>query len=102
MATIWYMKEGEIQRGSAAGERSIDWCVEQVGLKESNWIAGLETRNLTIGEKTPMSDYRGNRFVVVEINDSGRKDSSGKSWATGYYLLEDKDPGDVFPLLNNP
>ncbi len=100
MATIWYLKEGEIQRGPSIAERSIDWCVDILGLKESDLMTGLETRGLTIGEKTPMSDYRGNRYVVIEINDAARQDSSGKLWETGYYLIEDKDPGDVQSLLN--
>jgi hypothetical protein len=101
MATIWFTKEGETQIGPSIAERSIDWCVEKLGLKESDRIADLKTRKLTIGSKTPMSNYRGNRFVIIEINDASRQDSSGRSWNTGYYLI-DKEPAEVYRILGSP
>ena len=102
MATIWYTKEGEIQRGPEAGKKSINWCVSNLGLKERDRIADLDVRNLKIDEKTSMSDIRGKRFVVIEINNSDRTDAWGKSCETGYYLIEDNEPGDVQPLLQKP
>ncbi len=100
MATIWFVKEGEIQKGPSIAERSIDWCINKLGLKESDWIADLSTRKLTIGSKTPISSYRGYRFVVIEIKDPGHQHSSGKSWATGYYII-DKEPAEVQQILSS-
>ncbi len=98
MATIWFLKEGEIQRGPAIARRSIDWCVDKLGLKESDLIADLNERNLTIGKKVQMVELRPNQFVLIEINDSNRQDLSRKSWATGYYLI-DKEPAEVQQAL---
>ena len=101
MATIWFLKEGEIQRGPAIAKRSIDWCVDKLGLKESNRIADLNGRNLTIGKRSRYGELRPNRFVLIEINDSDRQDSSRKSWATGYYLIVDKEPAEVQQALGS-
>lgn len=100
MATIWFLKEGEIQRGPAIAKRSIDWCVDKLGLKESNRIADLNERNLTIGKRSRYGELRPNRFVLIEINDSDRQDLSHKSWATGYYLI-DKEPAEVQRVLSS-
>jgi len=99
MATIWFLKEGEIQRGPAIAKRSIDWCVDELGLKEIDRIADLNVRNLTIGKKVQMGESGPNRFVLIEINDSDRQDLSRKSWATGYYLIIDKEPAEVQRVL---
>ncbi len=101
MATIWFLKEGEIQRGPAIAKRSIDWCVDKLGLIESDRIADLNERNLTIGKKVQMGELGPNRFVLIEINDSDRQDLSSKSWATGYYLIIDKEPAEVQRVLSS-
>lgn len=100
MATIWFLKEGEIQRGPAIANRSIDWCLDKLGLKESNRIADLNERNLTIGKRSRYGELRPNRFVLLEINDSDRQDLSHKSWTTGYYLI-DKEPAEVQRVLSS-
>ncbi len=100
MATIRFLKEGEIQRGPAIARRSIDWCVDKLGLKESDRIADLNERNRMIGKKVQIGELRPDRFVLIEINDSDRQDLSRKSWATGYYLI-DKEPAEVQRVLSS-
>ena len=86
MATIWYMREGEEQRGSSIAEKSLDWCVENLRLEGDRRIADLTTRPLIVGRKDPMSPFR-NQLVVVEVKNNDCQ-GSFKNWRPGYYLLE--------------
>jgi hypothetical protein len=99
MATIWLLKSGEIQRGLSAGSKSLDWCVENLGLRPSNRIAGLETRNLRIGEKEDpqRAPYRGLRHAVVQVDEADLQNKN--DWKTGFYLLE-KDATQVGKILD--
>jgi hypothetical protein len=84
MASIWFVKEGEPQSGDSIAQKPIDWCVKNLGLKPDNWIAGLEERNLTIGQKTATGAVADYRFVIVKIDDV----AGAKGWKPGFYLLD--------------
>jgi hypothetical protein len=88
LATIWFLKEGELHAGPSIERKSLDWSVENLGLRPDNWIADLPTKNLTIGEKSEagLGPYRGFRFVIVEINQDELGTNSG--WKTGFHLLD--------------
>lgn len=90
MATIWFLKEGEIQVGPPKGEKPLDWCVENLGLQPDNWITDLATKNLTIGEKSKagLGPYRGFRFVIIQVDDDDLSTVSAKNWKPGFHLLE--------------
>ncbi len=88
VVTIWFVKEGEIQVGSPIAEKPLDWCVETLGLRQDNWIAPLERKNLTIGEKKVLGEYGPFRFVVIEITEDDLRAISDKAWQPGFYLLD--------------
>ena len=98
MATIWFVKEGEIQVGPPIAQRSVDWCVENLGLQASNWITGPKRTHLVIGQKMPLGALGEYRFVVVEI-DADDVDAGVKGWKMGYYLLEIA-PRDARRIIN--
>lgn len=54
MATIWFLKEGEIQQGPLAAEMSVQWYEKSLAFRSDNWIANLATSTYTIGEKSKM------------------------------------------------
>jgi hypothetical protein len=90
MATIWFLKEGEIQSGPPIEEKSLDWCIKNLGLRSDNWLTDLPTKNLTVGEKskTGLGPYRGFRFVLVEVDQDDLGTSSiTEEWKTGFRLL---------------
>ena len=89
MATIWFLQEGEIQKGPPIATKPLDWCVINLGLRPDSWIA---KKNLTVGEKseTGRGPYRGFRFVLVEVN----QDDLRIGWKTGFHLL-DRDATEV-------
>ena len=98
MATIWFCREGEIQVGPPIAQRSIDWCVKNLGLQASNWMAGPKQTHLVIGQKSPLGALGEYRFVVVEIDDDD-VDAGVKGWKMGYYLLE-IEPRDARRIIN--
>jgi len=87
MASIWFVKEGEIQKGYPIAQKPVGWCVKNLGLPSDNWIAGLGQTSLTIGQKTILGVYGDYPFVVVEIDDDDVR-AGAQSWKTGFYLLE--------------
>jgi len=93
MATIWFLQEGEIQKGPSIATKPLDWCVINLGLRPDNWIA---KKNLAVGEKseTGRGPHRGFRFVLVEVN----QDDLRTGWKTGYHLL-DTDATEVRKVL---
>jgi hypothetical protein len=99
MATIWYLKEGVRQVGPSAAEKSLDWFVRNLDLRIDNWIAGLETKNLTVGDKSnpELAPYRGFRYAVIEVSDADLQNRN--DWKTGFYLLK-KDATQVRKILD--
>jgi hypothetical protein len=92
MATIWFLEEGPIQ-GPPAAEKSLGWCVKNLGLRADDWIAPQNS-------KPELAAYRGFCYVVVQVSDADLTDT--KNWKTGFYLLE-KDATRVRKILqNNP
>ena len=87
MATVWFVKEGGIQVGPSIARKPVDWCVKNLGLQPSNWIAGSRQEDLTIGQKTTLGAYADYRFVIVEIDDDDVS-AGATGWKLGYYLLE--------------
>ena len=87
MATIWFLKSGETQSGASIAEKSLDWCVQSLGLRPDNWIASLETRHLTIDEKedSRRAPFGGFSHAVVRLSDAEISDKC--IWKPGLYLL---------------
>ena len=101
MAKIWMHKSGEAQRGERADDRPLNFCIDELQLRQDDWIAPLDKKDpLIIGEKEDptRTPFRGLRFVVVEINND---DLSCKSpdWRTGYYLLKSLDATQASKIL---
>jgi hypothetical protein len=88
MATIWFLKEGEIQTGPAEAEKPLDWCIKNLGLRQDNWWADLTTTSIVIGEKAKggLGPFRGFRYVLVEVNQDNI--GKGSDWPPGFYLLD--------------
>ncbi len=69
MAKIWFVKQGaKPTLGEAPYQRSLEWCVDNLSLLPSHWIAPLESPQ-PFGESTSLDAYRSPRFVVVEVED---------------------------------
>jgi len=89
MATMWFFKEGEVQSGFSRGHRSIDWCVNNLGLRQHNWFAPLTTKELTFGEKRTngLEPYRSFCFVIVALKEEDLETAPHNGWRPGFYLL---------------
>ena len=83
MAKIWFVKEDTFPtRGHKQADRSIDWCVERLGLAHKQRVASAGV----IGG-ADLSSYKADfGRVVVAI---GREDGepATTSWLPGFYLL---------------
>jgi hypothetical protein len=83
MAKIWFVKEETFpMRGHKQGDRSVGWCVEQLGLVPRQ----LARAALVIGCADLSGFTAGCKRVVVSI---GREDEEGGAaeWPHGSYLL---------------
>lgn len=98
MAIIWFVKQGQIQVGPSAAEKSLDWCVKNLGLSADDWIANLEQSNLIMGQnRNPgLTPYGGFRHVIVGVDDDDHVDRN--DWKKGFYLLK-KDAVQVRKIL---
>jgi len=97
MAIIWFLKEGEIQVGPPKAEKPLEWCVQNLDLQPENWLAPLEQKNITIGQKTKLGEYRSFRFVLIEVNDNDLR-GADQTWKQGFHLL-DMDAQTARPIL---
>jgi hypothetical protein len=88
MATIWFVKDGEVQNGPAMATKPLDWCVSTLGLCPDDWVTDLATKKLTIGENAnpELAPDRGFCFVLVQVGDEDLTGSGG--WKTGFHLLD--------------
>ena len=83
MALIWLLKPGEGQRGPAFDNRSLEFCFNELGLRQRDRIN--KYRRL-IKEDLKRSLALGPRYAVVELlNADLNKGHPG--WETGYYYL---------------
>src|ERR1044071_7975248 len=90
MATIWFVKEGEVQNGPAMATQPLDWCVSKLGLGPNNWVTDLVTKELRTGE-TVARDVpadRGFGCVLVQVGNDDLKDAGRTEWKTGFHLLD--------------
>jgi hypothetical protein len=79
---ISFYESGKSQKGRPVAEKSLDWCVERLGMRASGRIPDLKTK-LTIGEKEDSIQalFGGFRFAVVRVDEN---DLQGKNdWKTG-------------------
>ena len=88
MATIWFVKEGEVQKGPAMATQPLDWCVTTLGLRPDNWVTDLATKKQTIGENIDHVVAGRFRSVLVQIGDDDLTSSGRKEWKTGFHLLD--------------
>jgi hypothetical protein len=98
MARIWFLKEGAQQRGEAQTEKSLDWCVKELGLQKSHWDESLQQRPLIIGQPSQLSAVREYRFVVVTLDESDVSGEAAEGWKPGACLI-DMTPDEVRPIL---
>jgi len=50
MATVWFLKEGDVQLAFPIARKPLEWCVKNIGLRPDNWRADLARKNLTIAK----------------------------------------------------
>ena len=83
MALIWLLKPGEEQRGPAFDNRSLEFCFNELGLRQRDRINKYR-RLIKEDLKRPLD--LGLRYAVVELlNEDLNKGHPG--WETGYYYL---------------
>ncbi|HEY6198935.1 MAG TPA: hypothetical protein VI231_10015 [Candidatus Binatia bacterium] len=83
MAKIWFVKETTFpMRGHKQADRSVDWCVERLGLAPRQLVQAA----LVIGGADLSGFAAGCDRVVVSI---GREDEEpgAAEWPRGSYLL---------------
>lgn len=86
MANLWFLKSGEPKHGKAdVPEKTLEWCIETLGLQQSNWFTDLDASPV-IGEKEDprKAPALGLRHAVVQLFTEDVQDS----WKPGFYLLE--------------
>lgn len=85
MAKIWFVREGAKPTfGDPVGEKSLEWCVDNLGLSQSDWKAPFESPPL-LGESTSLDPFKSPGYVIIEIENQDITSSFGKGWRTGFY-----------------
>ena len=83
MAKIWFVKEATFPtRGHKQADRSVEWCVERLGLARKQRVASAGV----IGGADLSGSKAGFGRVVVSIGRED-EDSDTTSWPRGFYLL---------------
>ena len=87
MAQIWFVKSGEspTKGDEPYAERSLEWCVDNLGLRQADWIKPLGDLP-KIGDSTHLDAYRDPQYVVVKVENEEINDLSAKGWKSGFYL----------------
>jgi hypothetical protein len=87
MAQIWFVKSGEspTKGDGPYAERSLEWCVNNLGLRQADWKTPLGSPP-EIGDSTPLNAFRAPQHVVVQVENEDITDLSGKGWKSGFYL----------------
>ena len=96
MATVWFLKEGDVQSAFPIARKPLDWCVKNIGLRPDNWRADLARKNLTIAKNSTTGFGTDQTFgyVVVEIDkDDLATSRMGGEWKTGFHLLDSDEIG---------
>ena len=101
MALIWLLKSGEEQHGPPFDARSLEFCFNELGLRQRDRIETCLP--LIIGERrSPELDLR---YTVIELTEEDLSEDH-PGWQMGCYLLK-KDATEVieilkqFPVANN-
>src|SRR5262245_53048079 len=83
MAKIWFCKEGDRPTvGGPIAERPLSECVRVLDVRQDFYL-GDDPKKVRFGTPgDPMNEIRGNKHVVVEVEES---ESSPEGWAIGYY-----------------
>lgn len=81
MAKIWFVKEGLTGQGDPVAEKTLNWCVQNLGLKPTDWKSSLNSP-LTLGQRTALSEYSNLRFVVISLEEN----EATIDWKAGYYF----------------
>ena len=90
MAAIWFVKESDVQKGSAVASQPLDWCVSKLDVRPDNWVTDLATKKLTIGKNmdAELAPNRRCRSVLLQIGDDDLTGSGGKDWKRGFHLVD--------------
>ena len=84
MASIWFLKAGELQEGEPIDNKSLDFCFNHLGLRQRDWIAPLDTKGSLVDPGR--APALGQRYAIVEIRDQDLSPTD-PGWQTGYYRL---------------
>ena len=83
MAKVWFCRDGASPTvGSPAATVGLDECVQKLDLVRSNFLCDLSTTPRFGEPGDPMAVIRGNRHVVVEVEE---RDAVGRGWKPGFY-----------------
>ena len=90
MAKIWLLKPGEIRRGEPVDDRSLDFCFSNLGLRQRDWVAQLETKDPIVGKTEDAERAPAFGHVLIEIDESDLTQAH-PGWQIGYYMLRSMD-----------
>jgi hypothetical protein len=94
MAKICFMREGLTGRADPEAEKSLNWCIEKLGLQARDWWADPGTK-FSIDKWLELSPYSRVRWVLIQLDET---EASG-NWKTGYYFSPLIKVADVKKLL---
>lgn len=93
MAKIWIAEKDDDTLGYPEGSQSLDWCMENLGLQPSHWLAPLH-QPPSIRSATFFESLRDRSRIMVVVSQDDLVAAS-KEWKAGYYHLQDLTRSDV-------
>jgi hypothetical protein len=70
MAKIWLLREGVPLQGNPLAEKSLPWCVDELGLRRGYRLATpRETLIIGRASASDLSPFGHRRYVVIELED---------------------------------
>ena len=94
MAKIWYFTAGQPSPGKPKAEKSVQWCVNKLGLPLGDDPLPLTEWKKLHCDQQP-SDKGPSRCVFVEVNDEDSVEPDQR----GYYWIVGKEPEEVDGLF---
>lgn len=88
MAKIWLLREGVPLQGNPLAEKSLPWCVDELGLRRGYRLATpRETLMIGRASTSDLSPFGHRRYVVIELEDPETTAYARECWRNGYYLV---------------
>jgi hypothetical protein len=85
MAKIWLLDESAPPKGTVAADKSLQWCVDELGLHRDLWV-GSQGEPLLLGWIAHLGMNKG-KYAVAEVEEGETAAPPVKGWRSGYYLL---------------